>query len=57
MLRLLALAAISALLACGSSSSMQSGSDAGVSACLERPTDLARPAASGSLPCELLPPR
>lgn len=57
MYRLVLLLAIMAT-ACGDNAAVpkdDAGIDAAISACLDRPTEMAR-APSGQLPCELLPP-
>jgi len=61
MKRFLVLSGLCLLFACGGSDTPTGGrdgggTDGGVSACLDRPTDLPR-APDAGLPCDLIPPR
>ena len=68
MKRLLILCGLCLVFACGGSSKPtgknqpdgsipDGGTDGGVTACIDRPTDLSRPPNPGVLPCDLIPPR
>lgn len=63
MKRFLVLSGLSLLFGCGGSGNPSGnnppdgGTDGGLAACVDRPTDLSRPPSSGILPCDLVPPR